>query len=165
MKIFQIGQDYNCLGHWKCGRWKDVFNLLISWSQIFETHCKNTFQWLGKCIPRRFLNLIASLQCNIWFLTFYTELWKWHLRFLQNSNLTLSSWIVMLLKFHRSYDFDVNACSSWDVIECGTCLICGTRCSQKLVIVAKFNCSKRYYKQKNAKFNHSIPPIFIFWWA
>ncbi len=34
--------------------------------------------------------------------------------------------------------------------------------SQKMVIVVKFNCNKRYYKQKSAKFNHSIPPIFYF---
>ncbi len=136
LQMFTLGMHFQNISnwprlqllYWKCGKMKGRFQPLIWWSQIFKTHCKNTFQWLWKCTPRSFLSLIASLQCNTWLLALCKELWKWHLRFLQNSNLRLSSWIVMLLKFHRSYDFDVNACSRCDVIECGRCLIYGTRC-------------------------------------
>jgi len=55
----------------------------------------------------------------------------------------------------------INACSSGDVIECGGCLIYGTRCDwPKLVLVAKFNCHKRYYQKKVQ--NLIIPSCLFF---
>jgi hypothetical protein len=56
--------------------------------------------------------------------------------------------------------------SSIDVTKCGGCLIVGQDViSQKLVLVAKFNCNKRYSKKRSAKFNHSIPTNLLFWWT
>jgi len=83
---------------------------------------------------------------------------------LQNNNSTLNSLVVISLKSHRSCDFGCQCMVIKYRCDKVWCLIVGQDViGQKLVLVAKFNCNKRYSKKKSAKFNHSIPTIWRGW--